>query len=232
MNNLTTFTNKEFGSIRTVQISGEPWFVGRDVAVALGYKEPTKAAREKVDAEDRGMSKMDTPSGPQDMTIINESGLYCLILSSKLPGAKCFKRWVTGEVLPALRRTGRYETAQAATQRPLMPDDYLRAASIIATCKNERLPYALQLLGRAGIDISLLPAKKQAEPQERDTTTAQLINTACSEYGISLRAIERATGVYANQISRIRRGESFPRPEMATIIRDAIKKLVPEMNID
>ena len=113
MNDLTTFTNPEFGQVRTVEIDGIPWLVGKDVAVALGYKEPTKAVRDKVDPEDRGMSKMDTPSGEQEMLIINESGLYSLILSSKMPKAKAFKRWVTSEVLPAIRKTGAYESFQA-----------------------------------------------------------------------------------------------------------------------
>ena len=92
MNDLTVFENEEFGSVRTLSMDGDPWFVGKDVATALGYKEPTKAAREKVDPEDRGMSKMDTPRGEQEVVIINESGLYSLILSSKLPKAKAFKR--------------------------------------------------------------------------------------------------------------------------------------------
>lgn len=113
MNDLTTFTNPEFGQVRTVEIDGQPWLVGKDVAVALGYKEPTKAVRDKVDPEDRGMSKMDTPSGEQEMLIINESGLYSLILSSKMPKAKAFKRWVTSEVLPAIRKNGVYETVKA-----------------------------------------------------------------------------------------------------------------------
>lgn len=108
MNDLKVFENEEFGSVRTLSMDGDPWFVGKDVATALGYKEPTKAAREKVDPEDRGMSKMDTPRGEQEVVIINESGLYSLILSSKLPKAKAFKRWVTSEVLPTLRKTGSY----------------------------------------------------------------------------------------------------------------------------
>ena len=108
MNELQIFQNPEFGQIRTLERYGDPWFVGKDVAQALGYKEPTKAARERVDPEDRGVSKIDTPSGVQEMTIINESGLYSLIFASKLPGAKAFKRWVTAEVLPTIRRTGGY----------------------------------------------------------------------------------------------------------------------------
>lgn len=107
-NKLTVFNNQEFGEIRTLSINNEPWFVGKDVATILGYAKPTDAVRKRVDEEDRGISKIETPSGTQDMTIINESGLYSLILSSKLPNAKKFKRWVTSEVLPQIRRTGGY----------------------------------------------------------------------------------------------------------------------------
>lgn len=108
MNNLQIFNNPEFGEIRTIQKNGEPWFVGKDVATALGYEKPTDAVRKRVDEEDKGVSKMETPSGPQEMTVINESGLYCLIFSSKLEKAKSFKRWVTAEVLPSIRKTGSY----------------------------------------------------------------------------------------------------------------------------
>ena len=80
MNNIKIFENAEFGQVRTVMIDGEPWFVGKDVAVALGYEKPTDTVRKHVDEEDRGISKMETPSGMQETTIINESGLYALIL--------------------------------------------------------------------------------------------------------------------------------------------------------
>ena len=113
MNDLTTFTNPEFGQVRTVEIDGTPWLVGKDVAVALGYKNPQRAIRDHVDAEDKGVTKTVTPSGEQEMLIINESGLYSLILSSKMPKAKAFKRWVTSEVLPAIRKNGAYESFQA-----------------------------------------------------------------------------------------------------------------------
>ena len=111
MNDLQVFNNPEFGQVRTITIDNEPWFVGKDIAIALGYEKPTDAVRKRVDEEDRGISKMETPSGAQNMTIINESGLYSLILSSKLPSAKKFKRWVTSEVLPAIRQTGQYQSS-------------------------------------------------------------------------------------------------------------------------
>lgn len=114
MNNISTFNNPAFGSVRAVSVNDEPYFVGKDVAEILGYERPTDAVRKRVDPDDRGVAKMETPSGVQEMTIINESGLYSLILSSKLPTAKKFKRWVTAEVLPAIRKTGGYvnDTAQ------------------------------------------------------------------------------------------------------------------------
>lgn len=113
MNDLTTFSNPEFGQVRTVEINGTPWLVGKDVAVALGYKNPQRAIRDHVDTEDQGVTKTVTPSGEQEMLIINESGLYSLILSSKMPKAKAFKHWVTSEVLPAIHKTGAYESFQA-----------------------------------------------------------------------------------------------------------------------
>ena len=108
MNDIQIFNNPEFGEIRTIDQNGEPWFVGKDVAQALGYADPRSAISKKVDDLDRGVAKMATPSGEQEMTIINESGLYSLCFSSKLEGAKKFKRWVTSEVLPQIRKTGSY----------------------------------------------------------------------------------------------------------------------------
>lgn len=105
---LRIFDNPEFGKVRVVSVKERPWFVGRDVAEALGYVETAKAIRERVDEDDRGVSVLDTPGGKQKITLINESGLYSLILSSKLPSAKRFKHWVTSEVLPAIRQTGGY----------------------------------------------------------------------------------------------------------------------------
>lgn len=104
---IKVFENPEFGSVRTLMINGEPWAYGKDIAVALGYKNPQDAIRSHIDDEDRTVSESLTVNGTAPV-LINESGLYSLILSSKLPKAKAFKRWITSEVLPALRKTGRY----------------------------------------------------------------------------------------------------------------------------
>lgn len=109
MNELQVFKNEEFGEVRSLTLNDEPWFVGKDVADILGYTNSRKAISDHVDDEDKGVTKCDTLGGKQDLTIINESGLYSLILSSKLPTAKKFKRWVTSEVLPAIRKTGGYQ---------------------------------------------------------------------------------------------------------------------------
>ena len=106
------FKNEEFGQIRTCMVKGETYFVGKDVASALGYVHPTKAVTTHVDEEYRIMTKTVTIQGKRDTTFINESGLYALILSSKLESARRFKRWVTSEVLPAIRQNGRYELEQ------------------------------------------------------------------------------------------------------------------------
>lgn len=121
MNELQIFNHPDFGQIRTVTINDEPWLVGKDVAQVLGYKNPQEAIRTHVDPEDKGVSEILTPGGKQQIPVINESGLYSLILSSKLPGAKKFKHWVTSEVLPSIRKHGAYmtpETLQAAILNP------------------------------------------------------------------------------------------------------------------
>lgn len=120
MSQLKIFTNPEFGEIRVVEINGEPWFVGKDVAVALGYSNPSKSIMMHVDEEDKRFWMLrvsDSQNGNLVKTaLINESGLYSLVLSSKLPTAKKFKRWVTSEVLPSIRKTGGYSTIESVTE--------------------------------------------------------------------------------------------------------------------
>lgn len=114
MNEIKIFSNHEFGEIRTVSIEGEPWLVGRDVALALGYVKPENALASHVDEEDKTCTLIQGSGSnyKSKAVVINESGLYSLVLSSKLPGAKKFKRWVTSEVLPSIRKHGGYITGQ------------------------------------------------------------------------------------------------------------------------
>ena len=124
------FNHPEFGNLRCIEKDGEPWFVGKDVAMALGYSNTRDALSRHVDVEDKGVVNHDTPSGIQKMTIINESGLYSLILSSKLESAKRFKRWVTSEVLPCIRKHGGYIVGQEN-----MPKEVLLAHAVLESQK-------------------------------------------------------------------------------------------------
>lgn len=130
MNELKVFSNPDFGTIRTIEQNGEPWFVGKDVAEVLGYSDTAQAIRKHVEEEDKGVVEMTTPGGKQPLTIINESGLYSLVLSSKLPTAKKFKRWVTSEVLPSIRKHGGYVAGQEH-----MSDEELMAKALLMAQK-------------------------------------------------------------------------------------------------
>ena len=126
-NGLIIFQNEEFGQVRSVTVNGEPWFVGKDVATILGYSNPRDALARHTDDEDKNTVVIhDGTSGNPNVVIINESGLYSLILSSKLPDAKKFKRWVTSEILPALRKTGTYsmQNMTVSDQIKLLAEGY------------------------------------------------------------------------------------------------------------
>ena len=127
---MTVFSNSEFGKVRGVEINGEGWLVGKDVAEILGYTNPLKAIRDHVDDEDKGMNEMFTPGGNQKIVVINESGLYALVLCSKLPKAKQFRRWVTSEVLPSIRKNGGYISGQES-----MSDSELMAKALLVAAR-------------------------------------------------------------------------------------------------
>lgn len=132
MNNLQIFNSPEFGQVRTIQQNGEPWFVGKDVAEILGYKDTSDAMKKHVDIEDKLTRRFADSGQNREMYIINESGLYSLILSSKMPKAKEFKRWVTSEVIPAIRKTGGYIAgSENMTDAEIMAKAVLVAQSTI-----------------------------------------------------------------------------------------------------
>lgn len=136
MNNLQIFKNEEFGEGRVIEQNGEPWFVGKDVADILGYTNSRDALGSHVDDEDKNtVAISDGKRGNPNQTVINESGLYSLILSSKLPQAKQFKRWVTSEVLPSIRKHGTYMTPEKIEEVLLNPDTII---SLAQELKDER----------------------------------------------------------------------------------------------
>lgn len=142
MNELQIFKNDAFGEIRTTMINAEPWFVGKDVAEILGYSNPRKAILDHVDEEDKtdGVTIRDSIGRDQNPICINESGLYSLVLSSKLPTAKQFKRWVTGEVLPSIRKTGGY----IAGQKKMSDAELMATALLVAQRQIEERDHQLE----------------------------------------------------------------------------------------
>ncbi len=129
MNELKIFKNENFGKVRTLVIDEEPWFVGKDVAVILGYTNTPKAIKDHVDDEDKLIERIVISGQNRDVILINESGLYSLILSSKMPKAKEFKRWVTSEVLPSIRKHGAYMTNETLEKAITSPDFIIKLAT-------------------------------------------------------------------------------------------------------
>lgn len=134
-NNIQIFTNPEFGEIRTLEIDNNPWFVGKDVAQALGYgegKSLANAVARHVDDDDKGVTELMTPGGKQQMTIINESGLYSLVFRSKLKSAQDFKHWVTSEVLPSIRKHGAYVTPSKLNELLCRPESVIQMLTALS----------------------------------------------------------------------------------------------------
>lgn len=130
MNEVQIFESEEFGSVRTIMVCGELVFVANDIAKILGYSNPRDAINKHVDDEDKGVAECDTPGGVQRLAVINESGMYSLVLSSKLPNAKKFKRWITSEVIPSIRKNGGYIAGQES-----LSDEELMAKAVLVAQK-------------------------------------------------------------------------------------------------
>ena len=133
MNELQIFNNEEFGEIRTITKDGEPWFVGKDITEKLGYQNGSRDIARHVDEDDQIVIPIPGDTQNRNMLVINESGLYSLVISSKLPNAKKFKKWVTSEVLPSIRKNGGY----IANQENLSDDELLERALLVAHRKIE-----------------------------------------------------------------------------------------------
>lgn len=148
MRDLQVYQNEEFGSVRTIVIDDAPWFVAKDITDRLGFVNGRKAVADHVDDEDKGVTKCDTLGGAQNITVINESGLYSLVLSSKLPSAKKFRRWITSEVIPQIIKTGGYN----------LPGNYAEALRALADKSEEAERLALE-------NKQLEEEKKRNEPK-------------------------------------------------------------------
>jgi len=137
-NMIKIFENKEFGTFRVLEIDGQPWFIGKEVAEILDYGNYRQALKTNVEAEDKGVHSMDTLGGKQKIVVINESGLYSLILSSKLPTAKKFKRWVTSDILPSVKKYGSYITNEMLEQLLADPDFTAKYLTMLKAERDEK----------------------------------------------------------------------------------------------
>lgn len=212
-NTLTIFNNPEFGKIRALEIKGAPWFVGKDVAQALGYGDTDQALRKHVEDDDKLTRQFDGAGQRRNMTIINESGLYSLILSSKLPGAKKFKRWVTHDVLPAIRKTGRYEHGMT---------DYQRMTAE-TRAENARIRKAQ----------SLIKIAEQYDGAYRQVLHAHAAKELTGEFILPLPMLPRRTysageignmlGISANRVGMIANANGLKREEYGSWFHDKAK---------
>lgn len=240
MNDLTTFSNPEFGQVRTVEINGTPWLVGKDVAVALGYKNPGKAIIAHVDEEDKRLvvlpqradtqnrdvpQETDSQNGnasPASKTaLINESGLYSLILSSKMPKAKAFKHWVTSEVLPAIHKTGAYESFQAKQH----------IEQLEAT--NTRLNAAIQAMNEAKAALANVTAMRDDFIKDRDDFKEHfqkwksLYGGACDRLRRAENLVQQAQGELNSRIDQLSI-VAFGLPGFDEIMQTAMEIALPD----
>lgn len=224
MNDLQIFENPEFGQVRTIEIDSTPWLVGKDVAVALGYAKPQNAISRHVDSEDQKVAPIQgTPGGEQEMLIINESGLYSLILSSKMPKAKAFKRWVTSEVLPTIRKHGAYESVKAQQHM-----EQLEAT-------NSRLNAAIRNVGSAKAALAEVISLRDDFIHHRDSYKARFLQ-AKTDYGRMCDNLRRAESLVkqaqANLDSRIDQLHiiAFGLPGFDEIMEAALTAILPDQH--
>lgn len=238
MNELQIFSYGDI-PVRVIEQDGELWWVLADVCGVLNLTNPTVVAS-RLDDDERAKSNLGRQG---EGTIINESGLYKVILRSDKPGAKKFTRWVTHEVLPSIRKTGSYIHLAAQLQRSITIDDYLRAASIVANCRNERMPYVLGFLEQGGLSIPKLQEMntgrlaladgrharyaKTAEDVDAQAAACAIIKEAVEHHGFSLAQINRITGIPTARICGYRKGKR-PTPERARYIIDILGRYLPQ----
>ena len=226
---IQVFNNTEFGEIRTMEINGEPWFVGKDVATALGYERATKAIRDHVDNEDLDEVPIQDSIGRMQKTpVINESGMYSLILGSKLDGAKRFKRWVTSEVLPSIRKSGAYATDSAAAEykaRELRIKE-MNAQARLLNAETRRLVALQKEKGLSKVAVDTLAIKAMEEISGKDLgdylpQTGRLYSA--SEVG-------NAFGISAAKVGRIANAYGLKTEEYGVMVLDKSRYSAKEVS--
>lgn len=190
MNELQIFKNPEFGEVRTLTINGNPWFVGKDIAEDLGYQNGSRDINRHVDEEDRRKEMISDGNQLKETIIINESGVYSLILSSKLPTAKKFKHWVTSEVLPAIRKHGGYLTPEKVEEALLNPDTIIKLATELKAEREARKNAELEAASAKQVIGELKP---KADYTDRILSSKGTVPTTAiaKDYGMSAKALNQ-----------------------------------------
>ena len=217
---IQVFNNTEFGEIRTVKINGEPYFVGKDVAAALGYTNTRKALADHVDNEDKkdGVTIRDSIGREQNPIIINESGMYSLVLSSKLEGAKRFKRWVTSEILPSIRKTGAYATDSAAAEykaRELRIKE-MNAQARLINAETRRLTVLQKGKGLSQVAVDTLAVKAVERVTGKDL--GDYLPQVEKTYSAS--EIGNALGITAAKVGRLANAHGLKTDEYGITVMD------------
>lgn len=205
------FNNGIFGDVRVIMRDGEPWFIGKDVAEILGYERADNAIRNHVDDEDKLMHQISASGQKRNMTIINESGLYSLILSSKLPSAKTFKRWVTSEVLPTIRKQGMYLTPATSEEAISNPESFIAKALIVAN----------QVLERQKERIKHLETTNNVLTSTISTTNVTTLTrkrTCATRNDMTVREVSKLLGAKQTEVYRVlRKAGWFMRAEEGVV---------------
>lgn len=224
MNEIQIFSNQQFGEIRTVQQGEEILFVAVDVCKALDIKNPRDAVN-RLDDDEKGVVLTDTLGGQQKLNVVNEYGLYNLVLSSRKPEARAFKRWVTHDVLPAIRKTGKYE--RKTRRVTFHTSEYFKAAEMVSKATPESLPYVLNLLRDAGMQIPKIqqqvtvetvksapvepkPASKEVKKRSKAVAWSSVLNIMKT---YTLKELELILGISASTLSMYRLGHRKPLPK-------------------
>lgn len=216
MNDLKVFENPNLGKVRVVEWNGEPWFVAVDVCRVLGLDDTGRAVS-RLDDDELTRIKIGSGGQMREAYAVNESGLYALVLGSRKPEAKAFKRWVTHEVLPAIRRTGRYEAPGAEGITPAM---VLEAAQVLSSCPPEVRFCVHKMLSDAGFNLAPLGLRALHVPgkDERKAQFARWFDHECMQrYATSIDAAE-ALGTSDANICRWRTGQNFPQARLLNVI--------------
>lgn len=229
MNGMQIFTYNDT-PIRTVEQDGELWWVLVDVCRVLEIGNPRAAAERMDEDEVIKTDAIDSMGRPQSVNAVNEPGLYSLILRSNKPEAKAFKRWVTHEVLPSIRRRGEYRVEQK--QRPLTQEEWLRVAQIVATCKRSAFQQMRYALAQAGV---ILPDCEEEQRIASRSPAQRLSDEACDllrvgkeEYGLPIAEIARRCGVMRCNMYRYINGRGIEDPERAKKIIKTVKAMMNE----